>query len=69
MRAKQHPAFDVRVGGLSLHRDGYHLSLDYGRYLAALVWLKFFTGISPDKVTFAPDGTDPDLIAQIKSLI
>lgn len=69
MRAKQHPAFDVRVGGLSLHRDGYHLSLDYGRYLVALVWLKFFTGISPDKVTFAPDGTDSALIAQIKSLI
>ena len=67
--AKQLSAFDVRAGGLSLHRDGYHLSLDYGRYLAALVWLKFFTGATPDKVAFAPEGTDPSLIARLKSLV
>ena len=32
------PEFDVRVGGQSLHRDGYHLSYGYGRYAAAAVW-------------------------------
>ncbi len=32
------PEFDVRVGGQSLHRDGFHLSRGYGRYAAAAVW-------------------------------
>ena len=32
------PEFDVHVGGRSLHRDGYHLSLGYGRFAAAAVW-------------------------------
>lgn len=32
------PQFDVRRGGISLHRDGYHLSHGYGRYAAAAVW-------------------------------
>ena len=69
MRAKCHPDFDVRAGGLSLHRDGFHLSRDYGRYLAALVWLKYFTGVSPDRVTFIPEGCDPHLIATIKQFV
>ena len=64
-----HPDFDVRAGGLSLHRDGFHLSLDYGRYLAALVWLKYFTGVSPDRVTFTPEGCEPRLIAKIKQFV
>ena len=67
--AKHHPDFDVRAGGISLHRDGYHLTRDYGRYLAALVWLKFFTGATPDRVTFAPEGTDPALIELLKSFV
>ena len=67
-RAKAHPAFDVRRGGISLHRDGYHLSLDYGRYLAALVWFEHFTGIDPHRVTFAPEGADPALIELLKNL-
>lgn len=66
--AKDLPAFDVRQGGISLHRDGYHLSLDYGRYLAALVWFCFFTGKSPDTVTFVPDGTDASRIASLKDV-
>lgn len=31
--------FDYRAGGLSLCRDGFHLSYDYGRFTAAAVWL------------------------------
>ena len=34
-------------GGLSLTCDGFHLSENYGRFLAAAVWLKFFTGELP----------------------
>lgn len=64
-KAKAHPAFDIRVGGLSLHRDGHHLSMDYGRYLAGLVWFKFFTGIDLSAVTFAPEGCKPELLSPL----
>lgn len=45
LRAK--PSFDYKNGGLSLTRDGFHLSLSYGRLLASSVWCKFFTGEIP----------------------
>ncbi|MBQ8784018.1 MAG: DUF4886 domain-containing protein [Clostridia bacterium] len=38
------PEFDYRNGGISLCRDGFHLSFDYGRFTAAAVWLKTLTG-------------------------
>ena len=37
------PEFDYKNGGISLCRDGFHLSLDYGRYAAAATWLATFT--------------------------
>ena len=62
-------AFDPEHAGPSLYRDGFHLSLTYGRYLAALVWFKFFTGRSASEVAFAPNETDPRLIAILKDLV
>jgi len=41
------PAFDYKNGGLSLNRDGFHLSWDYGRYAAAATWYKVLTGNIP----------------------
>lgn len=38
------PEFDYKNGGLSLCRDGFHLSLNYGRYAAAATWLHTITG-------------------------
>ena len=38
------PEFDYKNGGVSLCRDGFHLSLDYGRFAAAATWLHTFTG-------------------------
>ncbi len=38
------PGFDYQHGGLSLCRDGFHLSFDYGRFTAAAVWLRTLTG-------------------------
>lgn len=38
------PEFDLKNGGLSLCRDTFHLSLDYGRYAAAATWLRTITG-------------------------
>lgn len=42
------PEFDYGNGGLSLCRDGFHLSFNYGRFVAAAVWCKFFTGKYPE---------------------
>ena len=36
--------FDYPNGGLSLCRDGFHLSEDYGRFAAGAVWLRTLTG-------------------------
>ena len=38
------PEFDYANGGISLCRDGFHLSLDYGRFAAAAVWLHTLSG-------------------------
>ena len=37
------PEFRYREGGRSLCRDGFHLSLDYGRFAAAATWFCTFT--------------------------
>lgn len=41
------PVFDYANGGSALCRDGFHLSYNYGRFVAAAVWCKFFTGNYP----------------------
>jgi hypothetical protein len=38
------PEFDFKNGGISLCRDSFHLSENYGRFLAGAVWLKKLTG-------------------------
>lgn len=38
------PEFDYKNGGKSLNRDGYHLSLDYGRFAAAATFYCTLTG-------------------------
>ena len=41
------PEFDYKKGALSLNRDGFHLSWEYGRYAAAATWYKVLTGDIP----------------------
>ena len=43
LREKSH-SFQYKNAGRSLCRDGFHLSLDYGRFTAAAVWYKTLTG-------------------------
>ena len=38
------PEFDFKNGGISLCRDSFHLSENYGRFLAGAVWFKKLTG-------------------------
>lgn len=65
-RARKLPEFNTETGGLSLTRDGFHLSFDYGRYLAALVWLHTLTGREPQTVSFAPEATKAESLALLK---
>lgn len=61
--------FDYKNGGLSLNRDGTHLSLDYGRYAAAATWYEIIPGGDIRANSFAPDGTDPELIKLIRETV
>lgn len=40
----------------SLNRDGYHLSLGIGRFIASLAFFASLTGVSVDNVEWTPDG-------------
>ena len=46
------PEFNYKNGGMSLCRDGFHLSLDYGRFAAAATWLHTITGKKIQTTTF-----------------
>ena len=41
-----------------LSRDGFHLSLDIGRYIAGVTFLKALTDVSLDGLTWRPEGVD-----------
>ncbi len=49
---EQVPEFDYPNGGRSLNRDGFHLSLDYGRYAVAAMWLYALTGTRAEPTPF-----------------
>ena len=48
------PEFDYKNGALSLNRDGFHLSWEYGRYAAAATWYTVLSGKVPTVNAF-PD--------------
>ena len=52
------PGFDYPNGGESLCRDGFHLSIPVGRYLASLVWLETLAGVDARESSFLPEGMD-----------
>ncbi|NLG82170.1 MAG: DUF4886 domain-containing protein [Bacilli bacterium] len=57
------------VIGDNLNRDGFHLSLDYGRYIASLMWFKALTTESIDKITYRPDSVAIDMLEVIKKAV
>jgi len=64
------PPFDVQKGGRSLCRDGFHMSLGYGRYLLACVWLKTLCGVPVKDNPYAPqseEATEPRLLALLRA--
>jgi len=57
------PEFDYKNGGLSLCRDGFHLSENYGRFAAAITWYHTLTG---KKITLTEfENFDTGLIQKI----
>ncbi|MBQ2667136.1 MAG: DUF4886 domain-containing protein [Clostridia bacterium] len=61
------PEFDYAAGGKSLCRDGFHLSLDYGRYAAAAVWLRTLTGVTLKAAAF--EDFDTALLEKIHAVV
>ena len=57
--------FDYKNGGLSLNRDGFHLSLDYGRFAASLTWYCKIFGGNANDVSFAPELCDDENIINV----
>lgn len=57
------PAFDYLNGGVSLCRDGFHLSMDYGRFTAAASWFATLTGNLPRAQSL--EHLDPALVSAI----
>ena len=53
-KLRQLPEFHVPSGGLSLCRDGFHMSFEYGRYVLACVWLKTLRGAQLEPVSYIP---------------
>lgn len=56
------------TGDMPVTRDGYHLSLDYGRYAAALTWFAFFAG-KDVRSSYAPEDADPEIIGKINQIV
>lgn len=62
------PFFNYGNGGISLNKDGFHLT-PYGCYAAGATWYGFITGNDIRKNSFVPQGCDPGVIAEIRETV
>ena len=63
------PQFDYKNGGISLNRDGFHLSIPLGRCLAGYVWLETLTGTDCRIAGYLPEGGNADLLALVRESV
>lgn len=61
------PEFDYKKGGISLCRDGFHLSYDYGRFAAAATWLHTLMGKTVEVIDF--ENFDTKLLQKILEVV
>ncbi len=61
--------FDYENGGISLNRDGFHLSLTYGRLAAALSYYIAVTGNDVRENSFVPQRTDPAVTQLVRNTV
>lgn len=55
--------------GDTITRDGYHLSLDLGRYTASMTWFKMITGLSIDLIEYCPDSLSSTDLLVVKEAV
>lgn len=67
-KLRETPCFDYPNRGPSLCRDGFHMSMDYGRYAVALCWYEMLVGDS-GKTLFVPEGTESEKIHCIRAVV
>ncbi|WP_390409163.1 DUF4886 domain-containing protein [Lacticaseibacillus jixiensis] len=68
-RLRQATPFAYGQGGQSLNIDGYHLT-DYGKYAAALVWVKTLLETNVGNLAYTPEPSlDPVLLALIRAVV
>lgn len=72
---RYYPEFDYAHGGMSLCRDGFHMSLDYGRYAVAATWFEHIlkgditeNGFTPNDINMK-EKTDISKIKLIKKVV
>lgn len=63
------PQFDYPNGGISLNRDGFHLSIPTGRCLAGYVWLEILTGTDCRSADYLPEDGDTDLLKLVRESV
>lgn len=63
------PEFDYANGGKSLCRDGFHLTLDYGRFAAAATWFMILSKQEINIEKFAGKDYDVHLLERIVDVI
>lgn len=68
-RLRSEEAFDYAKGGRSLCRDGFHLTLTYGRYAAAATWYQTLTGRDIRENSYCPEGCEGALLAEVKRVV
>lgn len=59
--------FDYNNGGMSLCRDGKHISLDYGRFALSATWIKTLTGKNVEIKSF--NDMDSEIISKILNVV
>lgn len=66
---RQQPCFDVKNGGESLCRDGFHMSMTYGRYAVAAAWFEMLLDGDIRGNTFIPQDTDAAVIQLVQEVV
>jgi hypothetical protein len=64
--ARALPFFDEE--SCDITRDGFHMSLDYGRYLTALVMYRYITGKDTTLVEYEPCKTKKEICEALKEI-
>lgn len=74
-KARQQEPFRVSEGGISLCRDGFHMSIPYGRYLLACVWMKTLFSVQISENHYVPEtgegenAADEALLKRIRQIV